>query len=277
MKPIEYFLFNFIKTLIAFGFFFAFSIAAVKAHFQELIPTNDIVAQENISPSKDPQFSLSLRFTHPMDNGPLMEMVKPARFGVLINGKTHDLLTSLIPNKQGGKTIWSAPYKLREPGDHIFYVSPQPYWEASEKKMIVHHTKVVVDGFHGGDGWDKLVGLPVEIEPLTRPYGLWTNSLFRGRVLRNGTPVAFATVEVEYRNDKGQVQIPFSPYSTQEIKTDAQGVFSFPLLRAGWWGFAALTDAPFKLPNPDGELSTVEEAGLIWVFARDMDLKKRGD
>ncbi len=277
MKPIGSYIFALMASIMVTGFLFFQSIEAVKAHFQELIPTNDIVTQESVNTSQGKNFALALRFTHPMDNGPLMEMVKPKRFGVLINGKKHNLLESLISHKQNGKTTWRAPYELKEPGDHIFYVSPTPYWEASEKKMIVHHTKVVVDGFHGGEGWDKLVGLPVEIEPLSRPYGLWTNSLFRGRVLRNGKPVPFADVEVEYRNNDGALQIPFSPYSTQIIKTDAQGVFSFSLLRSGWWGFAALTDAAYKLPSPKGEHISVEEAGLIWVFARDMVLKKRGD
>ncbi len=37
--------------------------------------------------------------------------------------------------------------------------------------MIEHYTKVVVDAFSAETGWDRLVGFPVEIEPLTRPFG----------------------------------------------------------------------------------------------------------
>ena len=82
----------------------------------------------------------------------------------------------------------------------MFFIEPAPYWEPAEQKMIVHYTKVVVDAFGAEDGWDARVGFPVEIEPLARPYGLWTGNTFRGIVLREGKPVPFATVEVEYYN-----------------------------------------------------------------------------
>jgi len=280
MKPhCSYFSFFVTKITISV-FVFIYSFQYVNAHFQELIPTSDIVTQQSISGSLSQNFLLSLRFTHPMDNGPLMEMTKPHNFGVLINGKKRNLLDHLNPVRQANKTTWVAPYKFLEPGDHIFYVSPAPYWDASEKKMILQHTKVVVDGFQGGEGWDKLVELPVEIEPLSRPYGLWTNNIFRGRVLKKGQPVPFAIVEIEYRNDRDEVKLPFSSYSTQVIKADAHGVFSYGLPRAGWWGFAALTTRADKISNLNGVPTEVEEAGVIWVFARDMKhmtLKKKGD
>lgn len=245
-------------------------LGSLHAHFQELIPSADIVSQQPDSSSTDIPFSLNMRFTHPMENGPLMNMAKPQAFGVLVNGKKLDLLSKLESTLIGQKTVWYSDYAFKEPGDHVFYLSPSPYWEAAEDKLIIHHTKVVVDGFQGGEGWDQLVGLPVEIEPLSRPYGLWTHNIFRGRVLKNGKPVAFAPIEVEFRNDLGKVKIPSSPYITQIIKTDAHGVFSYGLPRAGWWGFSAITTAEKKLPNPDGVLKPVEEAALIWVYARDM-------
>jgi cobalt/nickel transport protein len=274
MKQIYSYFSDFVAKLFFGVCIFLISSQLVKAHFQELIPTSDIVIQETVGTLQTRNFSLSLRFTHPMDNGPLMEMAKPLSFGVMINGKKRSLKASLTPFKQANKTTWLAPYKLQEPGDHIFYVSPALYWEPGEEKMIQHHTKVVVDGFGGGEGWDKLVGLPVEIEPLSRPYGLWTHNSFTGRVLKAGKPVPFAIVEVEYRNDRNEVHVPFAAYSTQVIKTDGHGVFSYGLPRAGWWGFAALTTRAEKAPNPKGELTDVEEAGVIWVFARDMISKK---
>ena len=106
--------------------------------------------------------------------------------------------------------------------------------------MIVHYTKVVIDVLGAEKGWDALVGLPVEIEPLVRPYGLWTGNTFRGIVRYHGKPVPFARVEVEYYNEGRRVKPPRDAFVTQVIKTDPNGVFSYTMPRAGWWGFAAL-------------------------------------
>lgn len=240
--------------------------APALAHFQELIPSADIVP----SSGQTRAISFSLQFTHTMERGPLMHMARPTAFGVMIGDKRQNLLSTLKSRSVRGKSVWGTSYQLTQPGDHIFYLTPAPYWEPDEDKMIVHHTKVVVDGFHGGEGWDKLVGLPIEIEPLTRPYGLWTNNIFRGRVLKDGKPVPFAEIEVEYLNEGHQVTAPFDPYITQVIKADAHGVFAYAMPRAGWWGFAALITGEQKLKNPSGALKPVEQGGLIWVKTRDM-------
>ena len=135
--------------------------------------------------------------------------------------------------------------------------------------MIIHYTKVVVDAFGAGEGWDADVGLPVEIAPLVRPYGLWTGNLFRGVVEKRGEPVPYAKVEVEWRND-GSLTPPSDPFITQVIKADANGVFSYAMPRAGWWGFAALLQGDIPMKNPDGREVPAEAGALIWVHARDM-------
>ena len=77
-----------------------------------------------------------------------------------------------------------------------------------------------------------MVGLPVEIEPLVRPTGLWTGNLFRGIVTKGGEPVPFAEIEVEYVND-GSIAAPNDAFVTQVIKADAGGVFAYAMPRAG--------------------------------------------
>ena len=88
-------------------------------------------------------------------------------------GKHHDLMDSLRRRSIDGKTAYTATARLLRPADYVFYLEPAPYWEPVEQKMIVHYTKVVVDYLGGEEGWDQMVGFPVEIEPLVRPYGLW--------------------------------------------------------------------------------------------------------
>jgi cobalt/nickel transport protein len=240
--------------------------AVSEAHFQVLRPSDEI-----ISPEDPKTVRLDAIFTHPMENGPVMEMGRPRRFGVLAAGKQHDLLETLQSKKVDGKTAYETTYRVRRPADYVFYIEPAPYWEPAEQKMIVHYTKVIVDGFGAEEGWDEMVGLPVEIEPLVRPYGLWTGNVFRGVVRRDGKPVPFAEIEVEYLNEDEEVKPPSSPFVTQVIKADADGEFCYAMPRAGWWGFAALVEGTEKMKNPEGKEVDVELGGLIWVRTQDME------
>jgi len=235
------------------------------AHFQVLIPSADIVAEGD-----NKTINLDLIFTHPMEQGPIMEMGQPPQFGVLAEGKKTDLKASLKAVKVDGKTTYKTSYQIKAPADYVFYIEPAPYWEPAEEKMIIHYTKVVVDAFGAEEGWDAMVGFPIEIEPLVRPYGLWAGNVFRGLVKKAGQPVPFAEVEVEYYNEGSKVKIPAEPFITQVIKADANGVFSYAMPKAGWWAFAALIDGDEKLKNPEGKEVDVELGGLIWVKTVDM-------
>jgi cobalt/nickel transport protein len=234
------------------------------AHFVVLLPSTDTVSAD------DPRsVTLEILFTHPMNQGPVMEMAPPKQFGVVVGGKKHDLLGSLKLRKLQGRSTYTAQFQVQQEGDHLFYVEPAPYWEKAERKWIIHYTKVVVDSLGAEDSWDKLVGMPVEIEPLVRPYGLWTGNSFRGIVRHNGKPAPFARIEVEYYNQGKQVKVPSDAFTTQVIKADANGVFCYTMPRAGWWGFVALVDGP-KQPGPDGKPADVELGGAIWVKTVDM-------
>jgi cobalt/nickel transport protein len=236
------------------------------AHFVVLLPSADVLEAGDAR-----TVELDVTFTHPMEQGPVMEMAFPRQFGVLAAGKRYDLLDTLKPRAVDGKTAYSASPRMIRPGDHVFYVEPAPYWEPAERKMIVHYTKVVVNFMGFEEGWDAAVGFPVEIEPLVRPYGLWTGNTFRGIVRRGGEPVPLAEIEVEYYNEGGRVVPPNDAYITQVIKADASGVFSYTMPKAGWWGFAALVDGDNKMANPDGEMVDVELGALIWVKTVDME------
>ncbi|RJP75866.1 MAG: DUF4198 domain-containing protein [Desulfobacteraceae bacterium] len=243
------------------------------AHFGTITPSDDIVTQDD-----DKTLNIQVKFIHPMESH-YMEMVKPNRFGVFHDGKKIDLLATLQPAK--GKspdqtesfTFWTTSYKIKRPGDYTFFVEPAPYWEPAEDVFIVHYTKVCVNALGLEEGWDSPVGLETEIIPYTRPYGLWTGNLFTGQVLLKGKPVPFAEVEIEYLNDSpgnpGVVVPPSDPFVTQVVKADVNGVFSYAMPRAGWWGFAALSEADWKMKN-DGREKGVEIGAVYWVHTRDM-------
>ncbi|MFN3891848.1 MAG: DUF4198 domain-containing protein [Beijerinckiaceae bacterium] len=247
---------------IFIGIGFALAATGAQAHFQQIIPSADVA-----EPGQT--VGIELVFTHPMERGPVMEMKKPRRFGALVDGKFQDLSGTLKSARRQDKTIWTSSWKPAQPGVGIFYVEPEPYWEPAEGKYIVHHAKVVVDAGATGKDWDAMVGAPVEIEPLVRPTGLWAGNLFQGIVRKNGKPVPFAEVEVEFMND-GSVKPPNDAFVTQVIKADGNGVFTYAMPRAGWWGFAALIEGDEKMKSPSGEDAPVELGALIWVKATAM-------
>ena len=247
------------------------------AHFGTIIPSDDIVTKED---SKT--ITVEVKFIHPMEQH-YMEMVKPKQFGVLHNSKKTDLLSSLKEAKGKGPeqdrefSFWKAQYTIKGPGDYTFFVEPTPYWEPAEDVFIVHYTKVCVNALGLEKGWDEPVGLETEIIPFTRPYGLWTGNVFQGKVLVKGQPVPFAEVEVEYLNESPGnrciVKAPADPYVTQVVKADANGVFTYAMPRAGWWGFAALNEASWKLKH-DGQDKGVEIGAVYWVHTIDMTCEK---
>jgi len=239
--------------------------ASAFAHFQMVVPSADYVGQPGA-------IRLDLLFTHPME-GHMMNMVRPKGFGVSIAGeKAIDISASLKEKARGKYKTWTADFKIKKPGDHVFYVEPMPYWEPAEDCFIIHYTKVVVSGMGLEEGWDTALGLPVEIIPLVRPYGLWTGNVFRGVVKKDGKPVPFAEIEVEYYNEPGKpvVKAPNDSFITQVIKADKNGVFSYAMPKAGWWGFAALIEADYKIKTPKGKSKAVELGALIWVKTADM-------
>ena len=233
------------------------------AHFQEIIPSEDVLVDGGT-------VSVDLVFTHPFEGGPLMNMEKPMQVGVFRDGTVTDLLPALIEEKIDGKSTWTLSDELAEPGAAQYFVEPTPYWEPAEGKYIVHYAKVVVDSYASGEGWNALIGLPVEIQPLTRPTGIWAGNVFSGVVLEEGAPVPFAEIEVEFIND-GTVTAPNDAFITQVITTDANGTFTYAMPRAGWWGFAALIEGDTPMVSPEGDEVPVEQGALIWVKATGMN------
>ncbi|GAB4117873.1 MAG: DUF4198 domain-containing protein [Candidatus Caldatribacteriota bacterium] len=240
------------------------SLISVSAHFGMIIPSDDMITQDDYK-----SITLKIQFIHPME-GDYMDMTKPLQFGVLVQGKKNNLIDTLQEKKIDHCSTWEANYQIKRPGDHIFYVEPQPYWEPAEDCFIVHYSKVIVNALGMEVGWDEEVGLKTEIIPLTRPYGLWAGNVFQGIVKVKGEVVPFAEVEVEYYNQDGQVRWPAEPMITQVIKTDQNGVFTYAIPWAGWWGFAALNEDEEKIKH-NGVDKPVEIGAVIWVKAYAME------
>ena len=253
---------------LVFCLMLALGLAGVcQAHFGVILPDKSMVMQGD-----DANLGLTLAFCHPFEqNG--MDMAKPKKFGVLAGKEKTDLLSTLQETKVLDKQAWKSIYTLKKPGIYAFYFDPTPYWEPAENKYIIHQTKTYVAAFGAEEGWDEEVGLRAEIVPLTRTFGLYAGNVFRGVVKFKGKTVAHADVEVEYWNADKKVTAPNDYFVAQVVKTDKNGVFTFTVPKAGWWGFSAL-NAEKQAMEHEGKKVDAEYGAVMWVQFTDWPAAK---
>ena len=246
-------------VLLALALLFL-AVVPARAHFGMIIPSDEMVMK-----GESREVDLQIMFWHPFE-GTGMDLVKPAEFGVVAKGQKESLLQTLNPLKVEGRETWKTSYRIKRPGTYVFYLVPQPYWEPAEDCYIVHYTKTVVAAYGDDEGWDQPIGLKTEIVPLSKPFGLYAGgNVFQGVVLLNGKPVPGAEVEVEYFNVGGKYSAPTDYMVTQTIKADPNGVFTYGVPKAGWWGFAALNTDDRQIKGKDVEIGAV-----IWVNFHEM-------
>ena len=240
------------------------TVPAAQAHFGMVIPSTPTVME---TPEAD--IVVDLKFWHPFENVG-MDLEKPRKFQVFTGGQAVDLLPKLKEGKLRNFKKWTVDYKIDRPGLYVFAMEPAPYWEPEEDKFIIHYTKAYVNAFGDDEGWSEPVGLKTEIVPLTNPTTLYAGGLFTGRVLLDGKAVPGSEVEVEwYPGENKQGQAPNETMITQSLVADDNGVFNFAVPRSGWWGFAALNDADYKLKE-SGQDKDVELGGVVWVYFHEM-------
>ncbi|MBQ3058834.1 MAG: DUF4198 domain-containing protein [Desulfovibrio sp.] len=245
------------SSLLALVLTLALSSTAL-AHFGMVIPSDSIVENR-----KDATIDIELSFSHPMEQAG-MPLTAPKAFQVITDGKASDIRTSLKPIKIMDHDAWKGQYTIRKPGVYQFVMEPQPYWEEAEDCFIIHYTKTYVAAFGEEEGWDQPAGLKTEIIPLTRPFGNYAGNVFCGQVLLDGKPVPGAEVEIEYYNRDKKYTAPNACMVTQVVRADADGVFTYGIPFAGWWGFAALNTSDKKM-SYKGKQKDVELGAVVWM------------
>lgn len=226
------------------------------AHFGVLVPSRSMVISKN-----EAKVTVDVAFAHPFAASG-MKMDKPLEVFMQKDEKKTPL--ELVPASFFGEQAFRTDISIERPGVYFLGMVPQPYYEPSEDSFIIHYTKTVIGAFGYEDDYDKSLGLPVEILPLTRPFGNYAGNSFSGMALYKGKPLANAAVEVEFLNSSREYKAPNSYFETQVLHTDANGVFTFTVPWAGWWGFAALTSAEERM-NHNGEMKDVELGGVLWL------------
>jgi cobalt/nickel transport protein len=241
------------------------------AHFQ-------LVHTPEVNIDKPGELPLKLIFWHPMSNGHVMDMGDPEELFVFFKGERTDLKDTLEPITFHGASNqakgFDASTKIKRNGDYVVVVVPAPYFEESEDKYIQQITKSYVNKGGVPSGWQEAVGLPTEIVPLNKPYGVMVGSTFSGVVLSAGKPVAGAEIEIEYMTAEPDMAANKPKPPTAEpipggaivALTDADGVFTFGIPRAGFWGFAALEVGPAT----EHEGKPLSQDAVIWVRAHEL-------
>ncbi len=228
------------------------------AHFGMVIPSESIVTPEKKN------ITVDVSFSHPFEMIG-MDMVKPKQFQMISGGEKTDLLPELKESKVMDHKAWQEKLDIKRPGVYTFVMEPTPYWEPAEDLSIIHYTKTIIAAFGDDQGWDEPVGIETEIVPLTRPFGNYAGNSFSGQVLLKGKPVPGAEVEVELYNKDNKFAAPSDYHVTQLVKADENGVFTFACPQPGWWGFAALNEADYKIKDPDGNEKGVEIGAVLWI------------
>lgn len=243
--------------------------SVASAHFL-LVHTPEV----NLERPKTLDFRLV--FGHPMENGHMMELAKPEAFYYLHKGKKVDLMKTLSPIQWKGPDnqgqAFASKVRVKRNGDYIFVAKPAPYYEKSEDIYIQQITKSFVNKGGIPTGWNEPVGLKTEIIPLNKPTNILVGSSFSGQVVSNGKPVAGAELEIEWINGKpdlvkngfGPNRVPPPPSALVAI-TDANGVFTFAIPKAGHWGFAALGVGP----DTEYKGKELSQDAVIWIQASD--------
>lgn len=60
------------------------------------------------------------------------------------------------------------------------------------------------------------------------------------------------------------MMMPARSFTTQVVKADGNGVFTYSVPWAGWWGFAALNTSKEKMDH-QGSPKDVELGAVIWM------------
>jgi cobalt/nickel transport protein len=163
-------------------------------------------------------------------------------------------------------------YTPAKPGDYYLCLEAQPVFIPEEKTLWQDFVKEI---WHvmAEKGWDKRVGLEVEIVPLTRPYGWPAGSVFKGRALFRGRPLKGALVEIEKFNGffLSPAQLPKDrfgqengPLITRTVKTDLNGYLTCTLDSPGWWVISVSRKHGKK--THEGKTYPVEKRGYLWVY-----------
>jgi cobalt/nickel transport protein len=236
-----------------------------RGHYHMLFPAE-------LNAEHDKPVQLTLAWGHPFEHQ-LFDANRPRRVTVVApDGGITDLTGSLKPTKlprpgpkDGPAGAFNIAFTPSIRGDHIVVVDSAPVWIAEEGVFFEDHVKTIV---HVATqvSWDRTVGGPLELMPLTRPYGLEPHVALQAQVLANGKPLSGVMAEIERYNADApkEADLPLDEQITRRVKADPNGVLTCTLHDAGWWAVTAITDGGMR--DHDGKPRPMHRRATLWVY-----------
>lgn len=175
-----------------------------------------------------------------------------------------DLLGDVEEAQYLDKKAWGANVALDKPGLYQFIIETRPWWNEDAQRYDQHYVKSFLPVYGVETGWEYPAGLPVEIVPLSRPFGLSNPCLFSGRVLAHGKPRAGTLVRAQ-RINLENCPVPSRWHEDITVRTNERGEFALTLNRPGWWCCTAIMDGT-PLKGNDGDPRPLQIGSSVWVY-----------
>ncbi|MBK9137837.1 MAG: DUF4198 domain-containing protein [Verrucomicrobia bacterium] len=171
---------------------------------------------------------------------------RPERMAIMDpQGRLTNVTTALqqtVFRSETNAVAWQFRFEPSR-GDSVIALDSAAEVDENAKTLYREYVKVFVHRA-AQDGWANRTGQPLEVVPLTRPYGLKPAMAFSGRVMKGSAPVANTEVYFERLNERRPApdRLPTEPLITFAVRTDDHGRFVLSFPEAGWWVVGAYVD-----------------------------------
>jgi cobalt/nickel transport protein len=235
-----------------------------QAHYNMLLP-------EKAAGKKGEAVTVTYQWGHPFEHQ-LFDAPVPETLIVLTpDGKSLDLGKTLEKQSAAGGekkvTVYRGPFTPGQRGDYLLVLGTPPIWMEEDQEFLQDSVTTVLH-VQAQTGWDRVAaGQPLQLVPLTRPYGLQPGLVFQAQALAAGKPLAGSLVEIEHYNPTPPKELPPDEQITRTAKTDPNGIVTCTLTEPGWWCLTVQRDGGKKERN--GKSYPVRQRSTFWVFVDD--------
>src|SRR5438552_5089577 len=152
---------------------------SVRAHYNMLLP-------ERHSVKRGETVTLLHQWGHPFEHQ-LFDTAAPEKVYVLApDGTTTDLTKKMdkvtsVPAGAKQVTAYRLRFTAEQRGDYVFVLTCAPIWMEEDEVFFQDTVKVVLH-VQAQKGWDAAAEIPLQLTPLTRPYGLQPGMVFQAAV-----------------------------------------------------------------------------------------------
>lgn len=236
------------------------------------------------SPSvkKGEAVTLTYQWGHPYEHE-LFDAPAPQSLTVIApDGKRTDLTKALektsVPGKDGKPvTAYRLRYTHGQRGDYFFELRTPSIWMPEDEKFL-QDTAVVCLHVQAENGWDRIVLRgPLEVRPLTRPYGLQPGMVFQVETTRRdatglghkesdkGWLPGKDVIEAELYHAVAPKELPAEEFRTRVVRPSRSGVATCSLTEPGWWAVTVVHHYEGK-QDRDGKPYPLQPRTTFCVF-----------